>query len=656
MNPHLPPFSLQGHNLESLNVEESVVSALSQLQVDTIAQMPWLHAVDGMLPPTNRWFSPLAFGSPDPVFPMPLSYIQTNQGFVFGLPRVTSSRHTVSSPAAPDIDVNVGASSYRIARHDLGSITVEFLNSVGRVLGHAVIAEGVPYVSYTADVAHDVSLSVPFTMKYESCAIAEVEGQSYGLVTSGAYSSRSIRLVAGQFLSLIAFPRLADSATPAEVERSVLRLAQHASFPVSHVSVAAGSISDDIVTTVRYVAAENGPVAVVRMPHHFGAAGDILGEYETVDGTLPLISAKVLEWRTPRVSPAAGLDLDGVPADVLEEIRAQVVLDLAVPERAPVDSYFGGKALVRDAQLARLADQLGVAGADEFRAGFERRLTAWAATDMDSRTFFFDDVWMGVVGREPSFGAEEFNDHHTQYGYFMYAAALAVEANAALLEVLESRIDALAFDVASPVLTDSVPQLRVFDPYKGHSWASGRAPFDEGNNQESISEAVNSWNGLALWAKVTGREWLADLAQWLLSLEAASAQSYWLNFDRKDPVRLAYKHSIAPLVWGAKHDYATWFSGEKSAMLGILLLPMSPVSVYLAQDAERILDNLEEVVGYYDNYAVTYGDYLVMYAALAGGATAEKAWQIARDFEPELVDDGNSKAYMMAWVASRRSY
>jgi len=656
MTPNTQPFSLHGHNLEHLNVAQSVAQTLGALPLDTIAQMPWLHAADAVLPPTNRWFSPLAYGSPDPVFPMPLSYIQTNEGFVFGLPRISSSRHTISGPAAPDIDVNVGASSYRIAHYDLGSVTIEFLNAVGRVLGRAVIAEGVPYVSYTADVAHDVTLSEPFTMKYESCAVATVDSQDYGLVTSGSYSSRSIRLVAGQFLSLIAFPRLPEDLTAAQEEAAVLRIARHASYPVHSVSVSAEVTDSEVVTSLRYLAQENGPVAVVRMPHHHLAPGDVLGQYETVSGTVQLVSAKVLQWRTARVRPTNTLDLSGLDAEHAQAIREQIARDIAEPPRFPADSYFGAKALFREAQLAHLARQLEVPGEVEYRQAFEQRLLTWTrpvGESSDERGFFFDDVWMGVVGREPSFGADEFNDHHTQYGYFLNAAALAVEANPNLTVQLAPVIDALAFDIASPVTTGLVPQLRVFDAYKGHSWASGRAPFDDGNYQESISEAVNAWNGLALWGQVTGRDWLQDLAVWLLSLESASAQTYWLDFDRSDPVRATYRHHVVPLVWGAKHDYATWFGGEKSALLGILVLPMSPLSAHLMGDGERIAANLEEVVGYYDDYDVTFGDYLIMYSALAGGEVARRAWNLALEFPADRIDDGNSKSYLLAFVASR---
>lgn len=121
----------------------------------------------------------------------------------------------------------------------------------------------------------------------------------------------------------------------------------------------------------------------------------------------------------------------------------------------------------------------------------------------------------------------------------------------------------------------SFPHRRTSDAYAGHSWASGSAPFADGNNQESSSEAVTAWTGLALWAKADGNANLATEATWMLSTEAQSGHSYWTNFDASEPVYSGYGHKIVALNWGGKRDYATWFSPEPAAMLGILLIPVA---------------------------------------------------------------------------------
>ena len=119
------------------------------------------------------------------------------------------------------------------------------------------------------------------------------------------------------------------------------------------------------------------------------------------------------------------------------------------------------------------------------------------------------------------------------------------------------------------------PQYRNFDPYSGHSWASGTSPFADGNNQESTSEAVNAWNGVALWEQVRGRSTAYDQARWMMSLEENSAKDYWMNTDTSSFP--GFNSPIVALNWGGKRDYATWFCPDPNAMLGIQLIPDGPL-------------------------------------------------------------------------------
>ncbi len=97
----------------------------------------------------------------------------------------------------------------------------------------------------------------------------------------------------------------------------------------------------------------------------------------------------------------------------------------------------------------------------------------------------------------------------------------------------------LAADIGSSGST-LFPDRRNFDPYTGHSWASGTSPFADGNNQESVSESVNAY-GLGLWAGVaTGDAALQTEADWMLSLETASSTAYWTNPDLSQPEFAGY--------------------------------------------------------------------------------------------------------------------
>ncbi len=214
-------------------------------------------------------------------------------------------------------------------------------------------------------------------------------------------------------------------------------------------------------------------------------------------------------------------------------------------------------------------------------------------------------------------------------------------------------MDLVAADIGSNASNGSFPDRRVFDVYAGHSWASGTSPFADGNNQESSSEAITAWTGLAKWAKSSGNDALEAEAIWMLSTEAQAGLDYWTNFDNAEPIYSGYGHKIVTLNWGGKRDYATWFSPEPAAMLGILVIPMSPASTYLGGDPDRITANVAEATG--GKFDQKFGDFLLMYAALAGDDQRKTALDKARTLADEWIDDGNSRAYLLAWLMTVKS-
>ena len=71
---------------------------------------------------------------------------------------------------------------------------------------------------------------------------------------------------------------------------------------------------------------------------------------------------------------------------------------------------------------------------------------------------------------------------------------------------------------------------------------------------------------------------------------------------------------------------------------------------YLAIDPERIRASVAEAAP--GGYDVQFGDYLLMYLALAGPQDAVAAWDEARALPDTSIDDANSRAYLLAWVAA----
>ena len=620
-----------------------------------------VRLADGLVPPTNRWFSGLVFGDqPQPVFPLPLSFALTADGFSLGLPKPVVSEKAIVGPHLPAVTVGVGARSARVSAYDAVTVTIELLDAGGGVIGRVVIAEGSPFVSFTAVKDADLTLAVPFAATASGAppgsalATATVAGTQYAVVApGGAITAGGVRLSAGQSASWYPVPDGADASVGSA-------LATAATDPVVGSQVTYGVDHTVARTTIGYRTAHGGATAYVTMPHQ--RAGDQPkrtgcgpATYPSVYGALELCSGSMLTSWAPVVPAAGALDLHSVPQDRLAVVRTQLAADVASTAAFPSDTYFGGKALYRAATLVTLGHSL---GADDvvapLRAKVVSALREWAQPDgcaqRQARCFVYDAAARGVIGLTPSFGSDQFNDHHFHYGYFLATAGLLAADDTALAAELAPVMNLLAQDVAAASPSPQLPQLRVFDGYAGHSWASGTAPFADGNNQESTSEAVNAWNGLGLWAKASGQDALGVEATWLASTEAASARAYWTNPALTEPVYQGFGHKIFALAWGGKRDYATWFSAAPSAMLGIQLIPMNPAAAYLAGDPDRIRANVAEAAP--GGYGVQFGDYLLMYLALAGPQDADKAWTTAQQLPDTAIDDGDSRAYLLAWLAA----
>lgn len=628
---------------------DPVVAPLADaLPQRTITPLPPARLADGLIPPTNRWFSGLVFGDQSmPVFPMPLSFQLTESGFELGLPNVSTQPKVIMGGFVGDIAADVGADTQVVTAYDEASVTIG--QSAGGVeLGSTIIAQGSPFVSFTAAAPVDVRLGTAFQPVADGVFRVKIQDTEYGLVTSGmlAPDGSRLSLAAGQVASWFA---VADGAELAD-------FVDAARQPVVGTSLEYSLDGETATTGIRYRTADGSPTLVATMPHQT-AASCTPGSYPSIYGTLGLCSTSMLEWSVPRLTPSGSLDLSGISDDERARLREQVAADVASTGTFAADTYFGGKSLYRAVNLLDVARQVGAdAAAADLQVRLVDALDEWMSPDGcvsgDERCFVYDPQARGLVGLATSFGSDEFNDHHFHYGYFLYAAGVLAADDPALVERWAPVMDLLAADIATSGESTYFPQRRVFDAYAGHSWASGTSQFGDGNNQESSSEAVNAWNGLALWAAASDQPELEAEATWMLSAEAASARAYWTDFDLDDPLYDGFGYTVTSLVWGGKRDYATWFSAEPSAMLGILVLPFSPVSGYLGGDPGRIRANLADAAP--NGFDVMFGDYLLMYSALAGPEDAAAALETASTLNEDRIDDGNSRSYLLAYLMTLR--
>ena len=625
------------------------VAALPQKSVKAVEAS---RLADGLVPPTNRWFSSLALGpAPLAVFPLPLSFSETATGFGFGVPNVKSSEKGIMGGYVGHVPVTVpGLKSTVVSGYDDLTVTLEQRADGGAALGHTTLSQGSPFVTFSAADAIELTQPVVFA---GSTPVAKVDGRTYGLVLSKAkLDGTRISVEKGGSVTWFAVP---DGGSADVMARSVT--------PVTGGELAYSVGSSTASTSLTYLTPGDALTVFAAMPHQKSgldpSATCDLGTFPSVYGTMSVCRGRTLTWTAPTHPVVTSLDLSKITPDEKQTLTAQVRADVADAKPFPADTYFGGKALFRVTQILEVAEQLGLTTeAASLRKTLTTELEKWTepsgCTTREAFCFVYDPKTKGIVGMTPSFGSDEFNDHHFHSGYFLYTAGVLAAKDPALAKRLQPVMDLVAADIASSGAKGTFPDRRVFDAYASHSWASGTSPFGDGNNQESTSEAVTAWTGLTLWARATANKPLEAQATWMLSGEEATALAYGLNIDRSDPVYAGFGHQVISLNWGGKRDYATWFSPAPAALLAILVLPASPSSAaYLGTDPARVKANVAEATAS-GGYAQKFGDYLLMYAALAGEPDRVAALAQAQQLDPQWIDDGNSRTYLLAWLMAVR--
>ena len=328
------------------------------------------------------------------------------------------------------------------------------------------------------------------------------------------------------------------------------------------------------------------------------------------------------------------------------------------------DIYWAGKQLGKLASLIPLAEQTGNKAAaeiitEELRARLENWFTATdAGGAVKDRTLFnYNTNWGTLIGYPASYGSDtELNDHHFHYGYFIRAAAEIARRDQSWAADARwgGMVKLLIRDVVSPDRDDALfPFLRCFDPYAGHSWASGHARFADGNNNESSSEAMNAWAGLILWGEATGDTKLRDLGIYLYTTELEGINAYW--FDVTGQVRPpAYTPSVVTMVWGGKSVNETWFTKAPEQVHGINFLPMHAGSLYLGLHPDYVKKNFDALLAEKSSAPLKdWLDILLMYHALQDPDDALKQFNAATANTGKMpTEAGNSLANTYHWLAN----
>jgi endoglucanase Acf2 len=424
-------------------------------------------------------------------------------------------------------------------------------------------------------------------------------------------------------------------------------LRDFAANELGSVAVNAAKGADNTTQTkLTYKTVNSKPTVFAPMAYsHLSNQGSPKQTYDSIYGPMKDVSGISFTTSVTSIKPSSQLGLSHLSDAHRQQVIASLPVDVAKTSITATDSYYAGKQLARAATLLDIAEQL---KQTESAMKLKTILNDGFAKRLNGEYFYYDSTLKGIAAQTKAFGSEDFNDHHFHYGYFIYAASILGKHDPGFLEKSQKPINLLVADIASYVSSSDFPVQRNYDPYAAHAWAAGLAPFADGNNQESSSEAINAWNGVALWAKLTNNDKLESSARWMLSNEAATAKSAWRSVDTSSSYLKNFSSPLTSLNFGGKRTYSTFFSDEANTKLGIQLIPMIPVMLGFASDGESI-DKVDKASIRSDNYNVALGDYDLMYMALS---QPKKALGLLNKQQDAFIDDGNSRTYLNAWVFS----
>ena len=540
----------------------------------------------GQALPTNQWWSSALTGPrTQPIWAHPLAVRVAAGGLEISGGPVTAAADAVTTAFQPALTVPGATGPVTVTGYGAFHVVLRVALAGGGSV-EATVVQGSPVLWLRfRDATPALAGAVPDRTGSGGRARLAIAGQRWDVLGTGIRVAGRLT-ASGSELAVARVPAGTDAEAWERATRDAAANPVTATSAAMAYDPAAGTVTQTLTTR----RASGGAGVWALLPHQrAGLAGRppaLPGSYPDARGTLALVTADAVRITVPMPGLLTGVPEVDIPASARAGVVAALDRDLADPPGAG-GSYFGLKELGRLASIAETAAAVGAAA--QRRTALDRlrpQLADWLTYSgpADARYFGYDRSWGGLVAVPAEFGAQDYNDHHFQYGYLVRAAAVLGAADPAFARDYGEVVDAVVHDYTGGA--PGFPPFRVFNAYLGSSAASGFAPFADGNNQESSSEAVAAWEAVVRWGRVRRDDAMTAYGVAHYAVEAATARMYWLGAGLTRPA--GYAHTAAGIVWDAKTDFATWFDAKPESILGIQLLPVTFGSLYRAPVTPRI--------------------------------------------------------------------
>ena len=619
---------------------------------------------------TSQWYSTVLYSAtPEALFVQPMTVRPTAAGLELALPvkevRPTERRDVeIRYPHAAPLLIAPAAfvpGQSKLAQRGDWSVAISMARDADDMT--VTVARGVPYalvrisrgdavLTLPSGASAQVQTSDSRVLRVQAKGVHyAVFGPSGGTWKQSSEGQWQLQLPAGKgYLSAAVLP---DGS-----EATLALFTRHAYTAIQDTRVewkfdrATSTVETTFSATTQ--ALEGAPASALLglYPHHWfnnpSVANKLGPAFDTVRGKIKLLAANEFKTRLTYngfVPFWPGMSDPTRKAELAELTKADQRNARRMMLEEGKGPYWQGKGLQRILKLMDVVEQEGdLAGRDRLLQMVQKRAESWFTGEGGG--YFYYDKKEGTVASYPEefFTVEQLNDHHFTYGYWIRAAAeIAMrDPQWASTERWGGIVDLLIGDIATAKREGApFPFLRNFDPYEGHSWASGIGMGEMGNNQESSSEAVNAWIGLILWAEIKGDTALRDLGLYLYTTEIEAIKHYW--FDIHGLVFAPeYKNIEVSMLFGGMYAHNTWWIDDPRQIKGINLLPITTASAYLGFDPGFVKRNVASLVpetaiynarGRYAKPPDIWQDLFAKYLALADPAAGLASWNRWGSFE-----------------------
>lgn len=545
--------------------------------IDSLGLFPSASFEKGQQPvKTNSWFSSAYKFPSNNMFALPGAYSFSSEGMWFDIPTITAKEKLLSGGMSKWCRIHTASNvvSTKVQRYSDWTVGVSLSAEKDWTVS---LTQGSPVIPISLPTQPLLITCQGGTFSTVNDGVLIVSGSKVALIQAqnGTLEKRSETEYA--LLSPTGKYRL--SLLPDSEIRSLELFRKEPWYDSLQTHVSYKIDATSAITTYSFLSTPSQEVLTTIWPHqktYLSGQPASLSTYQTVLGPLSLIKTKQFETRVPLSAlPFSFARVSNTQRQA--EIKKQIQDDTKEYLKAPIPGgvYFKGTWMGAIATLTQLAD------AYDLKTERDQLLALMQKELLTSFSFLhYDSTLNLLVSQNAEFGHEKGNDHHFHYGYYIRAASVVAQFHPELIEKFKPSVNDMIADIANTDRESArYPFLRTYSSYEGHSWADGQALFDDGNDQESTSEALNAWYAIHMWGDITKNATYKDLGNWLFSQELTGTKSYW--FGVNNPFPADYDRSMASLVWGGKREFGTWFSGQPMHVYGIQWLPITPASGYL---------------------------------------------------------------------------